>query len=358
MATPSTPPHPQTPTSNVLTNDEKWMQVALELARRGIGTTSPNPPVGAVIVRNNKKLSSGWHKAAGQPHAEIEALRALPPSLSAKGATLYVTLEPCSTHGRTPPCTDAIIRAGFARVVWSMDDPNPKHAGRAKQILEAAGIQTTSGILEEKTTKLLRPWKKFITEGIPWVILKTAMSLDGRIAPKHPQKIISSAASRKDAMRIRAEVDAILIGAETLRKDNPYLTIRGIPAAKQRPQPLRLIWTKDPKNLPSDCHVFNDPFCNRTHILTAPNFPSLLQKIANLGVVSLLIEGGAIVAGQAIDSKLVDEFVIYIAPTLIGGPVPFSRGIGVGSSKDAIQLEQIEYAFFGNDIRIRGLVKK
>jgi diaminohydroxyphosphoribosylaminopyrimidine deaminase/5-amino-6-(5-phosphoribosylamino)uracil reductase len=211
-----------------LAGDEALMRAALAEARKGLGKTGPNPAVGAVISKNGKILSRGWHRGAGKPHAEIEALRNLKNPALARGATFHVTLEPCSTHGRTPPCTEAIIQAGFARVVFGATDPNPKHAGRAKEILEDAGIQTLSGVLGEECTLLNRAWNKWIATGLPFVTAKAGMSLDGRIASPPDRRWITSEAARRDAMRLRAECGAVLVGAETVRTDNPQLTIRGL----------------------------------------------------------------------------------------------------------------------------------
>lgn len=338
--------------------DEFWMGRALILAKRGIGCTSPNPPVGAVIVKDGKQLGAGWHKAAGKPHAEIEALNSLPARHLAKGATLYVTLEPCSTFGRTPPCTEAIIESGIQKVVWAMDDPNPKHCGRARRILENAGIEVQTGVLNEEVKEILRPWSKYITSGRPWVILKGAMSLDGRIVPPSPRKFVTSKAARQDAMQIRATVDGILVGGATLRADNPRLTIRGIGKSRNRPQPYRFVWTKAPDQLPRSSNVFQDNSKDRTVIISSPDFFSLLQEIKKYGVVSLLVEGGGIVHGAVIDSKLVDEVYVYLAPKIFGGPTPFTKGIGATSSSDAIRFERVEIKVLGDELRIRGLVKE
>jgi diaminohydroxyphosphoribosylaminopyrimidine deaminase/5-amino-6-(5-phosphoribosylamino)uracil reductase len=210
-------------------NDEKLMRAALREAERGLGLTSPNPTVGAVIVRSGRIIARGWHHQAGQPHAEIEALSALRNPRQAKGATLYVTLEPCSTHGRTPPCVEAILRAGLARVVVGATDPNPRHAGRGIELLRAAGVETVTGVLEAECVALNEGFNKWIVTGMPWVIAKAGLSLDGRLTrPPGEGQWLTSPESRADAMRLRARVDAILIGANTLRADNPRLTLRAL----------------------------------------------------------------------------------------------------------------------------------
>ena len=225
--------------------DERFMRLALREAERGRGQTSPNPAVGAVIVKNGRVLARGFHHRAGQPHAEIEALQALGSESRARGATIYVTLEPCSTHGRTPPCTEAIRRAGFARVVIGATDPNPRHAGKAVAILEAAGIVVRPGILSAECAALNPAFNRWIVTGRPWVIAKAALTLDGRLTrPPGEDRWLSGPAARAAGHRLRAQVDAILIGAGTLRADNPRLTVRGVPGADPQRQPWRVVLTR------------------------------------------------------------------------------------------------------------------
>ena len=207
--------------------DEPFMRAALREAARGLGHTSPNPAVGAVIVRGGRIVARGFHRRAGQPHAEIEALRALKKADLARGATLYVTLEPCSTQGRTPPCVGAILSAGFARVVIGTIDPNPAHAGRGVKLLRAGGVKVTAGVLDEECRALNVGFNKWIVTGLPWVIAKWAMSWDGKIATRSgDSQWISNEASRAIVHSLRGRVDAILVGAETARRDNPLLTAR------------------------------------------------------------------------------------------------------------------------------------
>lgn len=213
--------------------DEKFMRAAMLEAARGLGKTSPNPAVGAVIVSDNRIIGRGFHQAAGMPHAEIEALNSLKRQ-SPQGATLYVTLEPCSTWGRTPPCVDAIIQAGLARVVLGATDPNPAHCGRAVQLLRKARIQVQTGILSEACNLLNPGFNKWITTGLPYVIAKAGMSLDARLTrPPGEGQWITSPAARAKARQLRSTVDAILIGSGTLRADNPRLTVRDVPGARQ-----------------------------------------------------------------------------------------------------------------------------
>ncbi len=225
--------------------DQRFMALALAEARKGLGRTSPNPAVGAVIVRAGRVLARGHHRGAGLPHAEIEAIRAVAGRAGCRGATLYVTLEPCSTHGRTPPCTDAIIAAGFARVVFGATDPNPRHAGRAEKILRAAGIVVTRGVLAKECAALNRAFNHWVTTRRPWVIAKCAMSLDGRLTRRRGESSwLTGPAARRHAQQLRARVDAILVGAATIRADNPRLTVRGPAARDGARQPWRVVLTR------------------------------------------------------------------------------------------------------------------
>jgi diaminohydroxyphosphoribosylaminopyrimidine deaminase/5-amino-6-(5-phosphoribosylamino)uracil reductase len=329
------------------------MQAALDEARKGLGKTSPNPAVGAVIVKGRRILARGHHHAAGRPHAEIEAIRALASPAEARGATIYVTLEPCSTQGRTPACTDALTRHGFARVVYGATDPNPAHAGRADAILQAAGIAVTTGVLADACTKLNAAWNHWIVTGRPWVIAKCGMSLDGRISSHPESRWITSPESRADAMRLRAGVDAILVGGGTVRADNPKLTIRGIPGAKQ---PWRVIMSRSTTRLPAAAHLFTDRHRDRTLVFSREKLGAVLAALGKMDVTSVLIEGGGRTLGEAFDAGLVNEAVIYMAPQLLGGPVPAVAGLGVGRSEDAPRLADVGYTRIGDDVRTRGRV--
>src|SRR6266496_2961597 len=212
-----------------MSDDSSFMRRAFRLARGGYGQTSPNPMVGAVLVKRGKVIGQGWHHRAGQPHAELEALcDAQARKTSPAGATLYVTLEPCCTHGRTPPCTDAIKAAGIKRVVIAATDPNPAHAGRAFQILRRAGICVTTGLLAEEATRLNEAFNHWIIERTPFVTVKAAMSLDGKIATRRGEsKWITGVQARNYGMEMRRGADAILVGVNTITADNPSLTWRG-----------------------------------------------------------------------------------------------------------------------------------
>ncbi len=326
------------------------MRLALREARRGLGRTSPNPAVGAVIVSaGGKLLAKGWHRAAGLPHAEIEAIRALARPGLARGATIYVTLEPCSTHGRTPPCVDAIIAAGFARVVVGAVDPNPKHAGRGLKRLRKAGIEVVSGVLGEEAAGLNRAFNQWIVTGMPLVIAKCALSVDGRITRRPGEgQWLTGERSRADAHRVRAHVDAILIGAGTLRADNPRLTVRGVRGARQ---PWRVVVTRGGR-LPRAAHLFTDEHRARTLVYKDRPLAEVLWDLGARGVTSVLIEGGAQVLGEAFEQRLVDCVRFYIAPLLLGGPK-----LAVAGGDSAATIDNQKHRRIGNDILLTGDVR-
>ncbi len=335
-------------------NDEKWMRVALAEARKGVGLTSPNPPVGAVVVRGGKMLGKDHHRKAGEPHAEVLAIgRASKKVRTLKNATIYVTLEPCSTTGRTPPCCDAIVEAGIARVVYGMKDPNPAHAGRANRRLKEAGIEVTSGVLGNDCKGFLRPWTKWITTGLPWVIAKAGMSLDGRLTrPLGEGQWLTSPASRDDAQKLRAEVDAIIIGAETLRRDDPRLTLRGKSIPRGKEQPWRVVLTRSGR-LPEKAKLFTDRHADRTLVFEKKSLRSVLRALGRRGVVSVLIEGGGRLLGDAVAKHLADEACFYIAPIVCGAAtVPVLDGrIGVSRKLAEQQVRKI-----GDDLCVRGIL--
>ena len=331
-------------------SDLHWMSLALEQARQGIGFTSPNPAVGAVIVAEGELIGQGFHRQAGLPHAEIEALkdaRSRAPERIA-GSTIYVTLEPCSTHGRTGPCTSAIQAAGITRVVWGAQDPNPSHVGRAQQLLESAGIAVTTGILESECQEILRPFAKWITTGLPYVIAKAGQSLDGRITrPPGEGPWITSEAARAHSQGLRARVDAILVGAETVRQDNPRLTLRN---GSLKQQPFRIILTRS-GNLPPEANVFTDAYQDRTLVLRDLAFPEVLRDLASRGITSVLIEGGSNVLGQAFAARCVDEVCWYIAPRLCGGGLPV---IGGPDWQSSVALENVTLLPIGDNLCLTG----
>jgi len=336
------------------------MNQALDEARKGVGKTAPNPPVGAVIVKNDQLLGKGWHRAAGRPHAEREALaNALENhgDEAVRGATIYITLEPCSTHGRTPPCTQGLIDAGIARVVYACVDRNPKHAGRADEILTLSGIEVLSGVCREEAEKILRPFFKVRETGLPWVIWKTAMSLDGRITrPPGEGQWLTGESARADVQKIRAMVDSILTSGETVRRDKPALTIRDQDLLDGRNQPWRVIVTDRPDSLPEDAPLFTDEWRERTLIRPRHDLAQTLRDLAReQGVLSLMIEAGGVFSELMLEAGLIDEVVIYYAPMLCGGPTPALAGGGLAQ---ALKLQEVEFQKFGNDIRMRGVVAR
>lgn len=340
------------PVTGILREDIKFLRAAIAEAGNGRGLTHPNPTVGAVLVKDRRILSRGWHHAAGGPHAEIEALGALKKVGDARGATLYVTLEPCSTLGRTPPCTQAIIAAGIRRVVYGTRDPNPSHSGRADKILKKAGVAVASGILEKECSLLNEAWNKWIATGLPFSVAKVGMSLDGCIASPPGRRWITSEDSRLDAMRLRATCGAILVGGETVRADNPRLTIRGIPDA---PQPWRAVWTRSGK-LPRKSHLFTDEFRERTLVYRNVPLREVLRDLAARGVEKVLIEGGGRTLGMAFDERLVDRAVFYVAPILLGGGVPAVGGLGVDSNANGLRLHDVTCQRLGPDLKIEGRI--
>ena len=329
-------------------DDEKFMRLALREAKRGLGHTSPNPAVGAVIVKAGRVLAKGWHRRAGEPHAEIEALRSLKNVSLARGATLYVTLEPCCTHGKTPPCTDAIVSAGIARVVAGATDPNPSHAGRGFSILEKAGVRVMSGILGAECAAMNAAFNKWVTTHMPLVIAKAGVSLDGRMTrPPGEGQWLTSPRARADAMRLRAQVDAILIGAGTLREDNPRLTIRGVRGFEKK-QPWRVVLTRSGRVL-ENSHLLCDGHRERTLVYRGKPLRFVLRDLARRGCTSVMIEGGGELLGAAFDARLVDRVHFYLAPLLCGGPNVIG-GRGAGSTARSIRLKNVFYRRIGSDM--------
>ena len=331
-----------------MNDDIRWMQLALAEARNGIGRTAPNPPVGAVIVRDGVLLGTGWHRAAGQPHAEREALAA---AGDARGATIYITLEPCSTHGRTPPCTQGLIDAGISRVVYACVDRNPDHAGRADALLKSAGIEVLAGVCSEEAEKLLRPFFKVRETGLPWVIWKSAMSLDGRITrlPGEGQWLTSEAA-RADVQELRSSVDAILTSGETVRRDQPALPIRVPELLAGRQQPWRVVVSDRPETLSLDESM------GRTLIRPRGDLAEILRNLArDQGVLTVMVEAGGVFSAALFEAGLVDEVVVYYAPILCGGPSPGLAGAGL---HDALKLDEVDFLQLGNDIRVRGIIRR
>jgi len=325
------------------------MRAALREARRSLGHTSPNPAVGAVLVIDRKIVAKGHHKSAGSPHAEIECLRSFGKPIP-KSATLYVMLEPCSTTGRTGPCTSAIVEAGVRQLVIGASDPNPKHRGRGVDLLQKAGTDVRVGVLEKECSALNEAYNKWIRTRRPFVIAKCGMSLDGRLSRRPGEtQWITSPASRRHAQQIRATVDAILIGAETARADDPRLTVR-LPGAKQ---PWRIILSRSGV-LPRHAQLLTDRFAARTIVYGKKNLAILLRELGEKEITSVLVEGGGEILGQALDQRLVDKFQLYLGPVLTGGPVVAFPGMGAASTKEALRLERVRYERIGQDVCVIG----
>ncbi|PYI92602.1 MAG: bifunctional diaminohydroxyphosphoribosylaminopyrimidine deaminase/5-amino-6-(5-phosphoribosylamino)uracil reductase RibD [Verrucomicrobia bacterium] len=330
--------------------EERFMRAALIEARRGLGLTSPNPAVGAVLVVDGKVAARGHHRRAGAPHAEAECLARFGRTVP-KSATLYVTLEPCSTTGRTGPCTTAIIDASVKKLVIGALDPNPKHAGRGIDRLKKAGIDVRVGVLSEECSELNESYNKWIRTGVPFVIAKCGMSLDGRLTtPPSEDRWLTSAASRRDAHRLRSRVDAILVGAETIRADNPRLTLRGQAASKQ---PWRIVLSRSEK-LPARARIFTDRFAARTLVYRQIQLDALLRELGAKEITSVLIEGGGDILGQALDRRLIDKVQIYVAPIFTGGSVLAFAGNGAGATSAAPRLTRARYARIGTDLCVVG----
>src|SRR5438128_4511222 len=335
-------------------SEEKFMQAALVEAEKGLGTTSPNPAVGAVVVWGNRIVARGHHRRAGGDHAEIDCLRKLPDPIPAE-AVLYVTLEPCSTRGRTAPCASYIVQRGVRRVVIGAVDPNPKHLGRAIGLLRAAGINVSTGVLEDECARLNEAFNKWIVTGDPFVIAKCGMSLDGYLTrPPGETRWLTSKPSRSHANELRALVDAIIVGAETIRRDNPRLTVRRGP---RRAQPWRVILTKSGW-LPRDATIFRDSKRERTLVYRSQSLRAVLRDLGRREITSVLIEGGGNILSQALDQRLIDKVQIYIAPLFTGGGVLAFGGNGASSTQQSLRLDSPRYEQIGPDIYVTGYPRK
>jgi len=339
-------------------DDQIWMQLAIQEAKRGLGLTSPNPPVGCVIVHSGKQIAKGWHQKAGTAHAERHALSQLDPA-QVRGATVYVTLEPCSTQGRTGACTDLLIQAGVARVVYGSSDPNPSHAGRALEVLTKAGIEVTTGIREKECQYLIRGFSMVQRLKRPWVIAKVAMSLDGRITrPAGEGQWLSGSQAREEVQQLRAEVDAIMTSGETVRKDDPALTLRSSAISPLKEQPWRVVITQQGIQK-SGYQLFEDPFAKKTLVLENMALEAALQQLAQTYDVNcVLVEAGGRLLGALNDADLIDEWVIYLTPLVTGGPDGAVSGEGASSLLKRRCLEQLEIYRVGDDVCARGLVHR
>ncbi|MBO5822866.1 MAG: bifunctional diaminohydroxyphosphoribosylaminopyrimidine deaminase/5-amino-6-(5-phosphoribosylamino)uracil reductase RibD [Lentisphaeria bacterium] len=340
-----------------MNGDREFMLEALALAKMGWGTTNPNPMVGAVIVRDGKIIGRGFHRKAGEPHAEINALNDVKrKNIDPRGATIYVTLEPCSTYGRTPPCTEAIIANGLSRVVIGSLDPNPKHNGKAVEILRAHNIEVEYGVESAACNELNRAFFCWVTTGKPLVILKMAMTLDGSIATASgDSKWVTGSVARKRVQQLRRLCDAVIVGANTVRIDHPQLTVRE-PESWER-QPLRVVasssFTGEELN-----GFFPDGNACVADLSTKEKWDAFLLSLGERKMTAVLLEGGGGLAGSALRAGVVDYVEFHIAPKLLGGTGrPVVGGLGPELMKQALMLNNVEIKQYGDDIAVCGYLK-
>ena len=347
------------------------MRLALRLARKGEGKVSPNPMVGAVVMKNGNIVGSGYHQKFGEPHAEINALNQA--GKKAKGGILYLNLEPHSFYGKTPPCTDSIIKAGIKEVFCSMSDPNPRVNGKGIKRLRDEGIKVNLGLLEDEARRLNEVYLKYTTTGMPFVILKVAQSLDGKIAtPAGDSKWITSEDARDYVHRLRGKVDAVLVGSNTISKDDPELTIH-----KQRGEnPLRIILTAK-GDVPPDCRIIRDNKDRKTVIVASKLTPSLkscgaetweirknrsgevdlpefLKKAGQQGIASILVEGGKEIFTSFLKERLVDKFYYFLSPKVIGEGLDTFGDLKIERIKDSLKLKDITLKKFSRDYLLVG----
>ncbi|WP_412028321.1 bifunctional diaminohydroxyphosphoribosylaminopyrimidine deaminase/5-amino-6-(5-phosphoribosylamino)uracil reductase RibD [Deinococcus yunweiensis] len=349
--------------------DERFMTLALEHAVTGLGRTAPNPPVGCVIVQNHQQhggevVGRGFHPKAGGPHAEVFALREA--GEQARGATAYVTLEPCSHHGRTPPCADTLIAAGIARVVVAALDPNPQVAGEGVQRLRDAGIVVEVGVLEAHAVRQQAGFRSVITRGRPWVVAKYAMTLDGKVAAvREGNGTVSGEVARERTMQWRNELDAIAVGSGTLSLDDPALTVRGVPGGR------------DPRPVVFDRRAASDPHARAWRegavlvtapearadaheaagitVLRADTLPDALRGLGKLGLSSVLLEGGPTLLSAFFAQGLVDEVRVFLAPKLLGAGLSPLTG-PTRSMHEAQTLRDVTVELLGPDMLVTGLL--
>lgn len=366
----------ESPPSLFTDDDLRYMQRALELARCAEGRTAPNPAVGAVVVRDGRVVGEGYHPAAGEPHAEIFALRQA--GGAAQGATLYVTLEPCCHTGRTGPCAVAVVTAGIARVVAGCRDPNPKVSGGGFEILRNAGVEVESGLLVEECRRLIAPFAKHVRTGLPYVTLKAGMTIDGAVATASGEsRWITGSESRRAAHHLRDTHDAIMVGIGTVLADNPALTTR-LPDRVGK-NPLRIV-VDSTLRIPSSAALLDE--AGRTLILTtsaatvadqerlsAKNVEILhvtgrageidlqdaMRQLGARGLQSILLEGGGRLHHNAIHAGIVDRLCLFVAPMLLGGGgIPLFSGPGVAKLKDAFRLRHLQVGHYGDDLLFDG----
>lgn len=351
--------------------DSEWMARALRLAERGLYSTSPNPRVGCVLVKAGKIVGEGWHERAGEPHAEVHALRAA--GAAARGATAYVTLEPCSHFGRTPPCAEALIAAGVTRVVVAMQDPNPQVAGGGVSKLIAAGVEVDSGLMQGEAQALNAGFFARMTRGMPWVRSKVGMSLDGRTALSNGvSQWITGAEARHDVQHWRARSCAVLTGIETVLADDPQLNVRELKTSRQ---PLRVVLDSGLR-MPHDARILHGGVLIYTVVRDADkraaletlgatvvvlpdtdkrrvDLPAVMRDLAARGINELLVEAGPTLNGALLQAGLVDELVLYVAPQLLGDAARGMASLGMVTAleqKVALQWQDVRH--IGNDLRV------
>lgn len=359
--------------------NEEYMKLAIELAKKGKGRVNPNPLVGAVIVKDGKIIGKGYHEKCGTNHAEVNAF--LSAKESVQGATMYVTLEPCSHYGKTPPCADKIVEKKIAKVVIGMTDPNPLVSGRGIKKLEDAGIEVVTGVLEDECKKVNEVFIKYISKKVPFVVLKTAMSLDGKIATASGEsQWITCEESRLKVHELRNELSGIMVGVNTVIKDNPSLTCR-----IENGRNPRVIVVDSKLRIPTESNVVINNKNNGLIIATTENcdkgkmlkleemgvtvlkipaknervdLKKLMIELGNIGVDGILLEGGSTLNYSALEEGIVDKVQVYIAPKIIGGEKAKTPvgGIGIDQLKDHFKVKNIEVSKIGQDILIEGYI--
>lgn len=359
--------------------DERYMRLAIRLAKKAAGLTNPNPAVGAVVVKDSRIVGTGYHKRRGLPHAEINALNDA--GARARGGVLYVTLEPCDHFGRTPPCTDSVIRSGVKKVVIAMRDPNPVNNGRGIARLKSRGIKTVVGILEDEAKSINLPYIKYITKKTPYVTVKIAESIDGKIATRTGEsRWITSERSRKLAHRLRRKVDAVMVGVNTLIKDDPVLLSK-FPGRKQ---PVRIIVDSRLRSSlkakmfdiaflhpvviattkSADCKAAGPYRAKGVNILTVKSksgkvdLKSLLKLLGKMEMAHVMVEGGGELVWAMVDEGLVDRFIFFIAPRIIGGrdAVTAVEGDGIKKIQEAVGLKVLKIKKIAEDILVEAEV--
>jgi diaminohydroxyphosphoribosylaminopyrimidine deaminase/5-amino-6-(5-phosphoribosylamino)uracil reductase len=356
--------------------DAAFMRHAVRLGRKGLGRTSPNPPVGAVVVRGGRVVGRGWHRRAGLAHGELAALRAA--GARARGATLYVTLEPCNHHGRTPPCTDAILAAGVRRVVYGIGDPNPRVRGRGAVRLRRAGVAVTAGVEQQACAELAAGFISVAMRGRPHVTLKLAATLDGRIATRTgASRWITGEPARRIVHQLRNEADAVMVGARTVMLDDPELTCR----LRGGRDPLRIV-VDGRLRLPLRARAVSGTAARGTLVATTVgsggklaalrhrgvrtlvvtgrrgelSLRRLLRRLASLDITTVLIEGGGQLAAAALREKIVDRVVLFLAPKVIGGDgVPMIASLAVRGMSAAPKLRVLRVGNVGDDIMVEAM---